>query len=98
MKLKCKKKTVIEVDCFDLERFINEVYGHNFEILCDLECANDSCRTMSIKKGKMTKYDLADVGKYKEIGEGSYLLHQLMDDMCARDLIEEGDYVIEISW
>jgi hypothetical protein len=96
--LKCQKKTVIEVDYGDLDRFIQEVYGHEYEIVADQELGNDCCKSVTVKKEKLNQWEQADLDMFISTGIYRYMLHTILSDLCNRDLLEPGEYVIEISW
>jgi hypothetical protein len=100
--LKTKVKTVHQVDCRDLQRHIEQVYGHSFSIQADLETGND----MSIERS-YTKAEAPDelelqeeeLEEFKSAGKSSSSVFDLlMNDMVLRDLIPEGDYIISLSW
>lgn len=98
MKLKTKKVEYFEVDYGDLEAFIEEVYGQEFNLACDQETGNDTALTMEVKKERLGEYDRDKIDRWIRDGEESYMFRVLMFDLCNKDLIEPGNYVIEISW
>ena len=38
------------------------------------------------------------IEKFIKTGNENYMLTYLLQDMCNRDIIEEGNYLIDISW
>lgn len=98
MKLKAKKKTIFEVDYKDLERLIKEEFGHDFSIPADEEVGNDTSISKNIQKEELAKYDKDRLTEFLHIGRYGPCLQVLMTDMANRDVIEEGDYVIRVSW
>jgi len=94
MNLKYEKKVIFEVDYSDMEEFINDHYGHDFELTCDQESCNDTSVSVTIKSGDLSEYAQKRVDAYKETGRWGFILKELMRDLCNKGLLEEGDYVI----
>lgn len=97
-KLKCKKETVIVVDYGDLDNFISKVYDVDFEVVADQELMNDVDKKISVKKSVLNKWEQQDLDDFKSGKIKTFMLYTLMTDLANRDLIEEGNYLIEISW
>lgn len=97
--LKMKTVSVHEVDYNDLDDFISFTYGTSFEVVADQEMSNDSSKVMTVKKARLNKWDAEVFETVKTDGcfrTGS--LYPIMTDLCNRDLIPEGKYVIRVSW
>lgn len=98
MKLEHTKKTVIEVDYSDLEDFIEENYNVEYNIIAGEETGNDEYLSYTIKNEYLTNYDYLNLRKWTETGNGMYLLSNILQDLCVKGLIEEGNYLIHVSW
>jgi len=103
MNLKHVKKQLIVVDYGDLDEFISDIYGREYEIVADLELMqegifNDVSKSTLVKKEQLDKWQQGELNKWKTSGRGNRMFHTLMTDLCNRDLIEPGEYLIEISW
>lgn len=96
--MKIITKQVHQVDAFDLEEAIQEEYGQPFEILADLEASNDTAKKISFTKSPLSIGKAKDVAVFRVSGRGNWLTYTLMQDMVNRELLPEGEYVIEISW
>lgn len=97
--LKMKTVTVHEVNYSDLDDFISFTYGTSFEIVADQEMSNDSSKVITVKKEGLRSWDQqalddARLGKFFRPGS----LYPIMTDLCNRNLIPEGKYVIRVSW
>jgi len=91
-----KKKTIFKCDYGDLERLIKAEYGHEYDIPCCEETSNDV--SLEFNVNGQFGYDKEDVQKFKETGDGMFLLSDLLDDMMHRGVIEKGEYIVRISW
>lgn len=96
--LKHEKKVVITVDQCDLDKFISEVYDKPFEFVADEEANNDSSYEFSVKKEVLSEYDMRKLNEFKATGKGQLLTGTLLADLCNKDLIEPGDYIIQTCW
>ena len=88
-----------DIEYDDLENFINKHYKfeHSFEIPCDQEAGNGSNINISVKKEKFRKYDLQELKEFNGSNK-SFMLQTILTDLANKDLIEEGEYLISISW
>lgn len=100
-KLKCEETLFKVVQYYDLDDFIKEHYDvPAFEIVSDMEYNNDSCYKMTVEKKALDKYGDDKLEKFIH-SKGSkemYMLYILMQDMCNRDLIKSGQYLVVVSW
>ena len=96
--LKYKEIKYFEVDYDDLDDFISEQYGREFEIVADQELMNDVSKTVTIKKSVLNQWEQKDLEEWKLTGRKNWMLYTLLTDLCNRDLIPEGEYLINISW
>jgi len=96
--LPMKTVSYFEVDYHDFNKFIKSVYGQQFEIVADQELGNDSQATFTAKKESLDEYDAEQIETFKATGDGSYLAHTIFTDLANRDLIPEGEYLIEVCW
>ena len=97
--LKCKTKTVIEVDYNDLDEFISEIYGVDYEIVSDEELNNYSMKSFDIKKESLGAYDQRCFNNWKvDSNNEQFMARTILTDLCNRELIPEGEYLIDVSW
>lgn len=96
--LKCKKKLVIEVDYRDLERFIAEEYGLD-EFCAIEESPNDSTHQYNVSKEEIDEYNQKRIDKIiKHKSSAHWELGVILIDLCNKDKLEEGDYIMEVCW
>lgn len=97
MELKKKSKVAHYVDAFDLAEYISEKIGRKFEFI---DSPNDRDYIINIKKGEIDKWYKETISNAlnqgwvsMEYGYRAFLTH------CANEgWLEEGDYVITVSW
>lgn len=95
--LQCKKVTYTEVQYHDLDDYIQEVYGHEFNCVADQEWSNDSKKTVWAEEGT-DKWDQEKVDKFVATGHYSFSLQAILRDLCNRKLLEPGKYLVSICW
>lgn len=104
MELQHEIKTVFLVDYNDLDSFISQEYGYQFESIADQEWSNYMSREFTVEKkpfdinDTLDKYDIEELEEYIKTGEGNFILQILLRDLCVRNRIKPGHYVINISW
>jgi hypothetical protein len=96
--LKVEKKTVFKVDYGDLDDFISEVYGHEYEIVADEELSNYSSKEYHVEQEELDDYDMNSLRKFTEEGKGQFNARLILTDLCNKGLIETGDYIIDVFW
>lgn len=97
MQLNKETKVTHYVDSFDLAAYLGEKIGRYLEFI---ESPNDTDYKITIKKGEIDKWDKETVSNAlnqgwvsMEYGYRAFLTH------CANEgWLEEGDYVITVSW
>ena len=98
--LKYKEVKYFHVDYDDLEDFFKEVYNLQVrpEIVAMQTYSNDMSDIFNIKKGILNNWESRDLDLFKSTGYAPYALGTVLTDLCNRDLIPEGQYLINISW
>jgi hypothetical protein len=92
--------TVYEVDSDDLEFFITEQYpnARKFFFGEDGGCGNTPPSRYVVKKEELALFDRAKVDRFAS-GEYEFdITRLLLNDLCNRDLIPEGTYIIKVIW
>lgn len=96
-KLKVVKKTIMEVDYSDFERFVTSIYGGDLELTAIQEIGNYSF----IEQTVPSKYRYPDKKKEEQIRSGEYPMYSIgyiFDCLYADGYLEEGTYLISVSW
>lgn len=99
--MKIETKLTHYVNYNDFEKFVQSTYNvENYEFASSEECSNDTAHTSSnVVKKPLDKWTQGDLDKFiNENGNRQYMMHTLLQDMVNRDLIPEGNYVINVSW
>jgi hypothetical protein len=85
----------------EMDKVIEEEYGHKFSVLRDQDAHNDTCLAFN----DITKDDDFEKDGYIEVfrkngkyDAGCFLLRSLLDDMVNRGVIKPGNYLIDICW
>ena len=99
MELKHTTKTIFEVDGFDLTNFICNHYGctrNDYDFSADQEMGNGDEKSFSIGKEELDDFEQAIIDD-KKFNYG-FITRILLTDLCNKDLIEEGDYLVSLFW
>jgi len=100
--LEIEKKETRFINCFKLEKFIQEHYKQpKYSIIVDVEGNNDSYIRMNVEKEEIDPEDtcyLKDWENWIENGEYGWTLELILNDLCCKGLIEEGELFIEVWW
>lgn len=97
MELKYHTLTAKYVDSFELARYLSEKTGKNVEFI---ETPNDTDYSVEIKKGEVRDYDKGNIDDFLNKGYISFEYgYRAVLNYCAdQGWLEEGDYVIGVSW
>ena len=99
MPLKTKQATYTEVDYYDLERLIQEVYKQpDYNVVAEEEWSNDTSHTLTIERAALTEFETRDIEEFVASGDGQYKLGSILADLCLHGHIEPGDYLINVCW
>jgi hypothetical protein len=93
-----RKKVLIEVNYDELNNLIRQEYGQDFHCVSDMEWNNDESHSISLCKKELGEYDQRKVDQFKKNGDSYFILYALMQDMVNRDILEEGEYLINVCW
>lgn len=100
-KLKCTKEVVFRTDYHAVEELIQEVYGCYYEIMPMEEVGSSQYAATyekTTKKGVLKEYELADIESLKSGDPSQFILSSIFKDLVNNGHIEEGKYVIDVSW
>ena len=96
---KMKKKTYIEMDYMEFEELVAKYFGRkDYEFIADVECGNDSNHIFNIKKEVLNKYDKEHLNEWKLTGKGTFMAHYILTELANMGVLEEGRYLISVSW
>ena len=103
MEFKHTKKTVIEVDSFDLDNFINHHFPnakHKFGFVPAIEGNNDSSYTFDDITGNPGWEESDEFLEWAERGKypGFCTPEAVLNVLCHRKLIPAGDYLVDVCW
>lgn len=97
MELKITTKVTNYVDAYDLARYLSHKIGRSIEFI---DSPNDTDYSVSIEKEEIDEYDMEQVNNMLEEGWISldYGYHACLNHCANEGWLEEGDYVITMSW
>ncbi len=94
-----KTKIVHQIDYFDFDEFIKKHYQKSdFEFCADQESRNDSSHSFSVSKHPMSDYELKRLNKFKSDQRVDFISSTLLNDLCNKGIIPEGQYIVNVSW
>lgn len=92
------KVTLNKVDYGNLESYIHQVYGVEYEIPYSEECNNDTSLEFNNVTGKLDHFDEAKLTKFVCGDSPSRILRILLEDLVRQNRFPSGDYLIRVSW
>lgn len=96
-KLRIEKYEVMRVNSYDLEEFIKDVTGQDFEFVADQEAGNDTQHEFDVD-GDLEDYDEERVDEFLEGEYGSHLTRPLLNWLAKNGHIEKGTYLVGVCW
>ena len=82
-----------------LNRFVESMFGHDFELVADQELSNDMSWTTEVGlKYVLNDSDRKEVEEFVATGKYFYLAHNLFQYMYEKDMITKGEYIVDVSW
>src|SRR5688572_27802165 len=98
IELKVTKKEYFEVDSYDFEELIRNVYKQeDYSFVADIECGNDSQHSFVVEKN-IDEYHEGKLWEFKVGGKQGYIAGTLLNDLARKGIIEEGNYLINVCW
>jgi len=110
-KLPVREECVRFISYKDLENLITSVYGvyqteplhpygyFNFNLPYLMQWNNDEMHEVQARREKLDKWQQEDIDDFMKDPYGTeYTLDTLLVDMCNNGYIEEGVYIVEVSW
>lgn len=86
-----------KTDYKEFETLVKEVYNVDFEFTVDHEANNDTEHEFNID-GYVDNYEKEQIQSFIN-GERVYCISRtLLNDLCAKDYIPDGRYLITVSW
>lgn len=95
--LKTEKKTVLKVDCYALDEFVQAITGHSLDFVCTQECGNDTDHEFNVD-GKVDKWARESYEKHCKGDTQCYSASYILNCLCADGHIEPGTYLVSVCW
>ena len=93
-----EKEVVFKLNAITFEAIVCEVYGKtDFSIAENEELMNDVSQEYNIKKFDLSGYDQKKLEDFIE-GDSKYITQVLFQDLVNKDILEEGSYIVNVSW
>jgi hypothetical protein len=91
-----EKKTYFTMEYGELETIIAKAYGLQMFQMC---AANDTSYTYDVKKKPLNEGDLERLPKLiAGACAEDWEMDCILQDLVNKDLLEEGEYLIKVSW
>jgi hypothetical protein len=96
--LVCKEKKVLEVNFYDLEEFIKEMMGKTYEVVAHEEWHNYSSYPFTVNADHTSDALWEEVMALSKSSGRWPPLQEMLNEAARRGYIENGNYLIEVSW
>lgn len=93
-----REETVFCVKWYELEKAVQDEFGHVFEFVATEEARNDNVYRYRVG-GEVNEWEKREVDKFVATGDlDLYMTRALLNTMCARKVIPAGTYLVEVCW
>jgi len=93
------KKQVIEMGSKELEELIKKTYGHPYDYTAQEGLGNDMEQTYKIEREPLNHWESEDIAVFKDKGQiEDCWTRTLLQDMVNNNVLEPGEYLIQVSW
>lgn len=99
-RLKTTTRCVQEVDYFDLDAFVKEITGRDWEFAAAEECGNYTDHSISVSAKPLDPYDQSKIDAFLA-GDiiGRYpCARTMLDWLASQGHILPGNYLVRVSW
>lgn len=97
--LKARTVTRQEVDASDLDAFVKEVTGRDWEFVAAEAASNDSDHAFRVSSKPLDQYSQGKIDGFLAGDVGSYPYAQIMLDWLAlQGHILPGNYLVKVCW
>lgn len=97
LKIQSETVTLLKVQYYDLDEFIEKMSGHPYNCVSAEEWSNDSHHRFNIGPDA-DQWDVERWESQKAGREPSFSLRSILTCLCAEGHIEPGIYFIEVGW
>jgi len=91
-----KKQTIFTIDSFDFDDFVQSKYGGDLEFVAQHEANNYS--SYDFKAPNMTVFFGTEAEDIRNGEYGNHSISHIFQVLYEDGFIEEGDYVVKVSW
>jgi len=101
MKLPYKARTYMEVNYTDLEELICQSYDiEEFNAPLIFQWHNDSMQAVHASAGGLDEFEQEELDELRQLKDGNDIMsvsvYTIFKDLCNREIIEEGSYLIDV--
>ena len=94
-----KRVCYTELDYDELESIIAKFYNiKDVSVVSMEEWSNDEDHVCNVEKEEISKYDLRLLEELKQGKNPTYCLGAVLADLANNNILEEGKYLIRVSW
>lgn len=95
------KKVVVSCDYSEIEKIIHNEFGHTYEIMPMEEVGSSQYAAVyeqEVSKGALNEFEQKDIEKMYAGTPAQYCLSSLTTHLANLGKLEEGSYLIDVSW
>ncbi len=94
MREKFNIQTLYVISNKDWNEIVRKQYNiPEYDFWDDNEANRDGTYQFTVKKEKLTEYDLEEIEYFKD-GQAMFMTNTILRDLANQDLIDEGEYLI----
>ncbi len=94
-----EKVCYTRIDYNELEDIICQFYDLKmFSVVATEEWSNDEEHSYDVKKENLNNYQNKNIRELRHGENPMYCLNSILTDLANNDVLEEGKYLIDVSW
>jgi hypothetical protein len=78
-----------------LNKLVKKIYKNEYDLSVDID-EYDSIKIFHIKKEKLSHWEKVELKKFINKNEYFYIIEILLQDMCNRNIIPTGKYLVYV--
>lgn len=94
-----KREVYITMDYYELEELVKKTYEiKNYSFIATEECGNDSTHSFNVERKSLRDFEQEYIDEMKSGNPITCSNYAILNDLCNKEVLEPGNYLIEVCW
>lgn len=95
---KLKQETYYVMDYPKLDGMVKREYGRDYSFIGEGDVSNNTLHQFIEIDGKLDEWEAKDLQSWLKNTPRLIMARTLLQDLCRKNIIPKGDYLIDVSW